>query len=88
MSRVAVVLMNLGGPDSLDAVEPFLRNLFRDPAIIGAPGPVRRLLARLIAKRRGPEAREIYRSIGGRSPLLEETDGAGGGAAGCPRRSR
>ena len=74
MSRVAVVLMNLGGPDSLDAVEPFLRNLFRDPAIIGAPGPVRRLLARLIAKRRGPEAREIYRTIGGRSPLLEESE--------------
>ena len=74
MSRVAVVLMNLGGPDSLNAVEPFLRNLFRDPAIIGAPGPVRQLLARLIAKRRGPEAREIYRSIGGRSPLLEETE--------------
>ena len=74
MSRVAVVLMNLGGPDSLDAVEPFLHNLFRDPAIIRAPGPVRRLLARLIAKRRGPEAREIYRSIGGRSPLLEETE--------------
>ena len=74
MSRIAVVLMNLGGPDSLDAVEPFLRNLFRDPAIIGAPRPVRRLLARLIAKRRGPEAREIYRSIGGRSPLLEESE--------------
>ena len=74
MSRVAVVLMNLGGPDSLDAVEPFLRNLFRDPAIIRAPGPVRRLLAGLIAKRRGPEAREIYRSISGRSPLLEETE--------------
>ena len=46
MSRVAVVLMNLGGPDSLDAVGPFLRNLFRDPAIIGAPGPVRWFLAR------------------------------------------
>ncbi len=74
MSRVAVVLMNLGGPNSLDAVEPFLRNLFRDPAIIGAPAPVRRLLARLIAKRRGPEARKIYRTIGGRSPLLEETE--------------
>ena len=73
MSRIAVVLMNLGGPDSLDAVEPFLRNLFRDPAIIGVLRPVRWLLARLIARRRGPEAREIYRSIGGRSPLLEET---------------
>ena len=74
MSRVAVVLMNLGGPDSLDAVEPFLRNLFRDPAIIGAPAPVRWLLARLISRRRAPEAREIYRMIGGRSPLLEETE--------------
>ena len=74
MSRIAVVLMNLGGPDSLDAVEPFLRNLFRDPAIIGVPRPVRWLLARVIAKRRGPEARKIYRSIGGRSPLLKETE--------------
>ena len=74
MSRVAVVLMNLGGPDSLDAVEPFLRNLFRDPAIIRAPTPLRRLLARLISRRRGPEAREIYRTIGGRSPLLAETE--------------
>lgn len=74
MSRTAVVLMNLGGPDSLDAVEPFLRNLFLDPAIIGAPLPVRWLLARMIAKRRAPEARDIYRSIGGRSPLLAETE--------------
>ena len=74
MSRVAVVLFNLGGPDSLDAVEPFLRNLFRDPAIIRAPGPLRRLLARVISRRRGPEAREIYRAIGGRSPLVPETE--------------
>lgn len=73
MSRVAVVLMNLGGPDSLDAVEPFLRNLFRDPAIIRAPAPVRHLLGRWISRRRGPEARAIYRTIGGRSPLLKET---------------
>ena len=81
MSRLAVVLMNLGGPDSLDAVEPFLRNLFRDPAIIRAPAPLRRLLARAIAKRRGPEARKIYRTLGGRSPLLDET-GAQAGALG------
>ena len=74
MSRVAVVLFNLGGPDSLDAVEPFLRNLFRDPAIIGAPAPLRHLIARLIARRRGPKARDIYREIGGRSPLLPETE--------------
>ena len=74
MSRLAVVLFNLGGPDSLDAVEPFLRNLFRDPAIIRAPAPVRYLIARLIARRRGPKARDIYRTIGGRSPLLVETE--------------
>ena len=74
MSRVAVVLFNLGGPDSLDAVEPFLRNLFQDPAIIRAPVPLRHLIARLIARRRGPKARDIYREIGGRSPLLPETE--------------
>ena len=82
MSRVAVVLFNLGGPDSLDAVEPFLHNLFRDPAIIRAPAPVRHLIARLIARRRGPEARDIYRKIGGRSPLLPETE-AQAAALGC-----
>ena len=65
MSRVAVVLFNLGGPDAPEAVEPFLRNLFRDPAIVRAPGPVRYLLARWIARRRGPEARAIYRRLGG-----------------------
>ena len=74
MSRLAVVLFNLGGPDSLDAVEPFLLNLFRDPAIIRAPAPLRHLIARLIARRRGPKARDIYREIGGRSPLLPETE--------------
>ena len=74
MSRVAVVLFNLGGPDSLDAVEPFLHNLFRDPAIIRAPALVRQLIARLIVLRRGPEARDIYRKIGGCSPLRAETE--------------
>ena len=73
MSRIAVVLFNLGGPDSLDAVEPFLRNLFRDPAIIRAPALVRHLIGHWIARRRGPEARDIYRTIGGRSPLLGGT---------------
>lgn len=72
--KIAVVLFNLGGPDSLPAVEPFLRNLFSDPAIINLPGFVRRPLARFIASRRAPIAREIYRHIGGRSPILEETE--------------
>jgi protoporphyrin/coproporphyrin ferrochelatase len=71
--KIAVVLFNLGGPDSLDAVEPFLRNLFSDAAIIRLPGFLRYPLARLIAARRAPVAREIYRHLGGRSPILEET---------------
>jgi len=73
VSRTAIVLFNLGGPDSLDSVEPFLMNLFSDPAIISLPGPLRRLVARMITRRRGPTAREIYRQIGGKSPLVEET---------------
>jgi ferrochelatase len=73
MARVAVVLMNLGGPDSLKAVRPFLVNLFGDPAIIGLPGPLRWQLSRLIAWRRAPVAQAIYARLGGRSPLLANT---------------
>lgn len=72
--KIAVVLFNLGGPDSLEAVEPFLRNLFSDRAILPLPGFLRRPLARMIAARRAPIAREIYAKIGGRSPILEETE--------------
>ncbi|MBM3534399.1 MAG: ferrochelatase [Alphaproteobacteria bacterium] len=72
--KTAVVLLNLGGPDSLDAVQPFLQNLFSDPAIISAPAPIRWLLARLISRRRAPVARKIYAEIGGRSPLLPNTE--------------
>jgi ferrochelatase len=71
--KLAVVLFNLGGPDSPEAVEPFLTNLFSDPAIISLPWIIRRPLARFIAKRRAPLARGIYDHIGGRSPILEET---------------
>lgn len=73
MTATAVVLFNLGGPDSPEAVLPFLRNLFSDPAIVAAPGPVRWCLARLIASRRAAAARDIYRRIGGASPLPAET---------------
>ena len=72
--RTAVVLFNLGGPDSLGAVRPFLFNLFRDPAIIGAPTPVRQMIAALISWRRAPVAREIYQHMGGRSPILPQTE--------------
>jgi ferrochelatase len=74
MSRTAVVLFNLGGPDSLGAVRPFLVNLFDDPAIIRLPRVLRWLLARLIAYRRSPIAWEIYRHLGGSSPILANTE--------------
>ena len=72
-NRLAVVLFNLGGPDSPDAVRPFLFNLFNDPAIIRLPGPLRWPLANVIASRRAPLARGIYANLGGKSPLLELT---------------
>jgi len=71
--RVAVVLFNLGGPSSLEAVEPFLFNLFNDGAIIRVPQPLRWLIARLISKRRAPIARAIYAKMGGSSPILGQT---------------
>ena len=74
MPKVAVVLMNLGGPDSLAAVRPFLFNLFNDPAIIRLPAVLRLPLARLIAWRRTGVARDIYRRLGGASPLLANTE--------------
>lgn len=72
--KIAVVLFNLGGPSDLDAVEPFLFNLFNDPAIIGLPNPFRWLIAKLISARRAGLAREIYKKMGGKSPLLAETE--------------
>ena len=74
MSRVAIVFFNLGGPDGPSAVRPFLFNLFNDPAIIAAPAPMRWLLAQFISRRRAPIAREIYRSLGGASPLVANTE--------------
>lgn len=71
--KLAVVLFNLGGPDAPEAVEPFLRNLFSDPAIIGLPALFRLPLAWWIAHRRTPVARTIYGYIGGRSPIVTET---------------
>ncbi|HEX6103176.1 MAG TPA: ferrochelatase, partial [Alphaproteobacteria bacterium] len=73
MSRVAVILFNLGGPDGPEAVRPFLRNLFSDPAILRVPALLRRPLAAAIAGRRAVAAREIYAKLGGGSPLLPNT---------------
>lgn len=74
-NRTAVVLFNLGGPDSLDAVEPFLFNLFADPDIFRLPLGflTQKWFARFISRRRAPEARHNYAAIGGKSPLLDNT---------------
>lgn len=74
MAKTAIVLFNLGGPDSLDAVRPFLFNLFNDPAIIRLPWILRRPLAELISRRRVKTAQAIYAHMGGRSPILPETE--------------
>ena len=72
--KVAIILFNLGGPDSLEAVKPFLRNLFSDPAIINLPGWLRLPLARFISSRRAKKAMGIYAKIGGSSPILGQTE--------------
>lgn len=71
--KIAIVLFNLGGPDRLDSVHPFLFNLFSDPAILRLPNPFRMLLAHFIAGRRARIARGIYEKMGGKSPILENT---------------
>lgn len=75
MPQVAVVLFQLGGPDSMDAVEPFLINLFSDPDIFDFPGAffARKILARRIAARRSKIAGEHYGEIGGKSPINDLT---------------
>ena len=69
----AVILFNLGGPDKLENVEPFLFNLFNDPAILNLPTLIRYPLAKLIANRRAPTAKKIYKELGGSSPILKLT---------------
>jgi protoporphyrin/coproporphyrin ferrochelatase len=72
--KIAVILFNLGGPDGPEAVQPFLNNLFKDPRIIGAPAFVRLPLAAFISTTRTPSARANYDRMGGRSPILPETE--------------
>jgi len=75
MPHTAVFMMNLGGPRSLDEVEPYLYELFSDPMLISAPfGPFRPLVAKLISKLRAPSSAEKYALIGGKSPLVEGTE--------------
>ena len=72
MKKTAVVLLNLGGPDSKESIRPFLLNFFTDPNIIRLPYPLRFIIANLIAWRRSKrEAGDSYRELGDKSPLLE-----------------
>jgi protoporphyrin/coproporphyrin ferrochelatase len=71
--KKAIILFNLGGPDKLENVEPFLFNLFNDPAILNLPNFIRFPLAKLIAKKRAPTAKKIYKELGGSSPILKLT---------------
>jgi ferrochelatase len=74
-ATTAVILLNMGGPDSLDSVEPFLFNLFRDPDLIPLPLGFlwQWLFARTISRSRSKVVRGYYQQIGGRSPLAEIT---------------
>ena len=71
--KKAIILFNLGGPDKLESVEPFLFNLFNDPGIISIPSIFRYPLAKFISKKRAPIAKNIYKEIGNKSPILELT---------------
>jgi ferrochelatase len=71
--KKAIILFNLGGPDKIDNVEPFLFNLFNDPAILNLPTLLRYPLAKLISNRRAPVAKKIYAELGGSSPILKLT---------------
>jgi protoporphyrin/coproporphyrin ferrochelatase len=75
-SRVAVVMFQLGGPDSQAAVEPFLYNLFCDPDIINFPGAflARKALAKLISTTRAKVVGQHYAEIGGGSPIRRLTE--------------
>ncbi|HET6345666.1 MAG TPA: ferrochelatase [Myxococcota bacterium] len=70
--KLCIFLLQLGGPKDLQAIEPFLRNLFAD--VLPLPGFLRRPLAAWIARRRTPEVAPLYQEIGGGSPLLANTE--------------
>lgn len=75
MGRTGVLLLNLGGPEKLEDVRPFLYNLFSDPEIIRLPSPwLQKPLAWLISTLRSKKSEDNYKEIGGGSPLLKITE--------------
>jgi protoporphyrin/coproporphyrin ferrochelatase len=84
MKPWALVVLNMGGPDKPDAVEPFLRNLLSDPAIVQLPFPLKlfqKTFARIAARRRLAHAKHGYDDLGGGSPLLRHTEAQAAGIA-------
>ena len=73
MAKNAVVLLNLGGPDSLEAIEPFLYNLFCDPDIFKIPIG-QKTIAKIISRKRAPKVAEEYKVVGGNSPINKWTE--------------
>lgn len=72
--KEAIVLLNMGGPNNLREVEMFLTNMFNDPAIIQTKSTLlRRFIAGIITLTRTEKSQEIYRSIGGKSPIVDHT---------------
>lgn len=74
MSKEAIVLLNMGGPNNLEEVEVFLINMFNDENILNIKSPyLRGFVASMITFFRTQKAQEIYRQIGGKSPLVDHT---------------
>lgn len=71
--KKAIILMNMGGPNNLDEVKVFLKNMFNDKYIIGAPQPIRALIGAIIVSKRLEIAKENYRKLGGISPIVGHT---------------
>jgi ferrochelatase len=72
-NKIAVILLNMGGPESLETIEPFLFNLFQDPDIFKIPFG-QKLFAKIISKLRSSKVAEQYKQIGGKSPINEHTE--------------
>jgi len=71
--KKAIVLLNMGGPNNLDEVELFLKNMFNDKNIISLPNPFRKFVAKMIVKSRKEEAKNNYKLLGGKSPIVDYT---------------
>ena len=72
--KTAVILLNLGGPQNLKQVKPFLFSLFYDKTILNMPKPIRWIVAKLISSLRNKKAKNIYSLMGGKSPIIDETN--------------